>query len=323
MESPEPLALAHQQPPKWFEQFRTLTEYKIYVGFSTKVSLEGTTFEFFRVLLILLQVFPKLENFDNITITTYIGISRYLEIYLRQLALGFKLNPVGLIDDNFDQTSSFRMRDLLFLFQNPTLLFKQKVEFKYCYINLVCLINVLSIDKQVYFKHVSLAVNSLLQSKPTESDTECIGRFILPFSQMVYEGCGLVDHNAIVSASLVYGRFIKKEPKVVPEQTFLFLNLIKFTHVKGGLFEPNILSKTVQTWSEVILGDKSDSKQNIVCLLQMITFHHISIQISPALLRHELSMSNQSGPTNSMARAEALGSSKSDSRQNSFTVEST
>ncbi len=318
-----------QDSLKWYEQFRTMTEYKVNLGFNTKISLEGTTFEYFKVLLNLLQSFPKLENFDNFKTSTYISIASYVDIYIKHVGSSFKMPLIPISGDNFNLTSGFRMSDLLFVTQQSVQLFMNKIEFKYSYLNLICLITCIAVDKNLYFKLVSNIVNSTLQSKTVESDTECLTRFLGPFSQMVFEGFGLTDQDAIISVSLMYSRYLRRIPKLkmLTENTYQFLNLIKFTHLKSNQYSSNILSKSLQIWSEVLLSDQDDTKYSLISLLHMVTFHNVAIQVPPSLMRTELTFSNPSVIGGSSAssvlrqdKPDTLVVTKPDSKPGSFSV---
>lgn len=74
------------------------------------------------------------------------------------------------------------MTDLLFLAQEPTRLFMYKAEYKYSYLSLLSLLTTSAADRDYYYKHLSIIMNSILQSKTPESDQDCIVRFVKPFS---------------------------------------------------------------------------------------------------------------------------------------------
>ena len=74
------------------------------------------------------------------------------------------------------------MTDLLFLAQEPIRLFMYKAEYKYSYLSLLSLLTTSAADRDYYYKHLSIIMNSILQSKTPESDQDCIVRFVKPFS---------------------------------------------------------------------------------------------------------------------------------------------
>ena len=144
------------------EQFKVLSEYKIDAGFGNKLVVHASSADYLAILLNMLQIFPKLENFDNFKIHTYKKIAVHVEQYICQLGSKSKQGVIAIQGDTFFSRNQFKMTDLLFLAQEPTRLFMYKAEYKFSYLSLLALMTISAADGDSYYKHLSIIINSIL-----------------------------------------------------------------------------------------------------------------------------------------------------------------
>lgn len=226
-----------QAPPElhWGVQARVASlkynvEMNLSLGYSLKTKINSTTYEIFTLLLVLLQCFPKWEHFDKVQTSTLIPVAGYVERFIKQLSTAFKpkISPSNS-NDPFEVASSLSMEDMLFLMQEPLRLFMHRSEFRFCYSGLFTTLVVHSRDMLWHAGHVSGLVASVLGGKNIlDMDGDCIHRLIVPFTQLMYQGSGLVKTESILALNTAYLKFLKKSKKPATEMTYLFLAALKF-----------------------------------------------------------------------------------------------
>lgn len=205
---------------------------KINLGFNIFTTMTCSTFELFSIFLNLLQVFPKAEAFDKIRPSTFVSVTSYVEGYLRKLITSFGGGEEQILKSHFFIPSILRMKDLVFLLQEPIRLLIRKHEYRYCYMGLLCQIAISSSDMITHCRELTLQCYSILQNKYyNEADIESIGRFLGPFVQMVFQCWGLIPPETVVQTNIALANHMIRTRKQMNELVFSFLNLVKSHYV--------------------------------------------------------------------------------------------